>query len=167
MKSDSTGAADLLSSLSTDIRNNLALLKQRQDQLFHKQDQIQSTLAGETPVSNSCGFRSPSGSSVLAWSSVPIHTPMPKLPSHTPMMERSFQHDIVIPPQSTVVHAQESSNYLYKFSSLLDEEPYQSSLSNARSDQEHIEPRSGEGACNSAYCPYIRRNSNMADGTLK
>ena len=33
--------------------------------------------------------------------------------------------------------------------------------------QEHIEPRSGEGACNSAYCPYIRRNSNMADGTLK
>ena len=34
-------------------------------------------------------------------------------------------------------------------------------------NQEHIEPRSGEGACNSAYCPYIRRNSNMADGTLK
>ena len=30
-------------------------------------------------------------------------------------------------------------------------------------NQEHIEPRSGEGACNSACYPCIRRNSKMAD----
>ena len=29
--------------------------------------------------------------------------------------------------------------------------------------QEHIELRSGEGACNSACYPCIRRNSKMAD----
>ena len=32
-----------------------------------------------------------------------------------------------------------------------------------RCNQEHIEPRSGEGACNSACYPCIWRNSKMAD----
>ena len=62
-QTDSGAVAGMLSALSTDIRNDLASLKKRQDQLFLKQDQIQCTLAGETPpVSNSSDFRSPSGS---------------------------------------------------------------------------------------------------------
>ena len=75
-QNDGASVADMLSALSTDIRNDLASLKARQDQLFHKQDQIQCSLAGETPpVSNSYGFRSPSACSVLAWSSTPVRTP--------------------------------------------------------------------------------------------
>ena len=37
-QSNSVAAIDFLSRISADIRNDLALLKKRQDQLFHKQD---------------------------------------------------------------------------------------------------------------------------------
>ena len=131
-QTDSTAVASMLSALSTDIRNDLASLKKRQDQLFLKQDQIQCTLAGETPpVSNSSDFRSPSGSSILAWSSVPTHTPSRKY-QHQPSMTGDVSlHQSIVPP------AEATSEYLYGFndlSSFIDDDPYQSSLSDARSD---------------------------------
>ena len=125
----------MLSVLSTDIRNDLPLLKKQQDQLFHKQDQIHCTLAGETPVSKTSGFRSPSSSSVLAWSSVPGKPPSQCTPNHqhyTSVTGDTLQHG---EPSRSVV--EESSDYLYDLSSLFSEEPYQSSLSDvpcARTD---------------------------------
>ena len=79
---------------------------------------------------NTPGFRSPSRSSVLALSSVPVLTP-----SHS---TTKYQHQGAVtpdtgPPQrSMALAAEASSEYLYginDLSSLLDEHPYQSSLS--------------------------------------
>ena len=123
-QSDSTSVADMLSVLSTDVRNDLALLKKRQDQLFHKQDQIHCTLAGETPVSKTSGFRSPFCSSVLAWSSIPGKPPSQCTPKHqhyTSVTGHTLQHGE--PSRSRDLDC------LYDLSSLFSEEPYQSSLS--------------------------------------
>ena len=48
-QTDSAAVADMLSTLSTEIRSDLASLKRGQDQLFQKQDQSLCTLSGETP----------------------------------------------------------------------------------------------------------------------
>ena len=131
-QTESAAVTEMFSTLSTDIRNDLASLIKRQDMLFHKQDQIQCTLTGETPpVSHSGGLQSPSGSSVLAWSSVPYTPRQPSKPSQPPsVIQQQGQ-----PLQSTVAPPEESSECLHGFndlsSSLLKEDLYQSSLSDA------------------------------------
>ena len=57
-ETDSSAVANILSTLRMDILNDLASLKKRQDQLFFKQDQIQSSLVGDIPpVIDSGAFR--------------------------------------------------------------------------------------------------------------
>ena len=127
-QAESTNIADILSKIRTDIRNDFALLKKRQDQLFQKQDQIQCTLARETPPASSIHtFRSPSASSVLAWSSIPSHTPG-RLSSNPPQQVAGIMQQEVYPLHNPVVPSVESSDYIYDMS-FLDEEAYQSSIS--------------------------------------
>ena len=133
-QTDSTAVAGMLSTLSADIRSDLASLLKRQDMLFHKQDQIQCTLSGETPpASHSGGFQSPPSSSVLTWSSVPSNTP--RQPSKSPLHPPSMIQQQGLPLQSAVGLPEESSEYPYGFndisSSPLEEDLYQSSLSDA------------------------------------
>ena len=141
-QSNSAGATDLLSKISADIHNDLALLKKRQDQLFYKQDQIQCTLAGETPpLSIGSGFQSPSDSSVLTWSPMPTLTPSRPLKKQQSSMIERAQQQVQSPKSKSILgYAVESTDYLYgleDLSSLLDDEAYQSSLSDvavAKSD---------------------------------
>ncbi len=139
-ESSSESVAEVLSMISTDIRNDLAALKKRQDQLFQKQDQIQCTLAGETPPVSSYGFRSPSSSSVLAWLSVSAHAPSQIHSSHHNPASVTGMTQKHAPP---AIPAEEPSDYLYhlnELSSMLDEDPYQSSLSDVTGTKSNLGP---------------------------
>ena len=71
-QTDSATVADMLSTLSADIRNDLASLKKRQDQLYRKQYLIHCTLAGETtPVSSTYGIQLISACLVFSSSAYP------------------------------------------------------------------------------------------------
>ena len=53
----------LLIKVSIEICKDIPYLKSRQDQFFHKQDQIQCTHACETPPAHYDSFQSPTNSS--------------------------------------------------------------------------------------------------------
>ena len=147
-QTDSTAVAGMLSTLSADIRSDLVSLLKRQDMLFHKQDQIQCTLSGETPpASHSGGFQSPPSSSVLTWSSVPSNTP--RQPSKSPLHPPSMIQQQGLPLQSAVGLPEESSEYLYGFndisSSLLEEDlPYSGKIWRALNLANHSPKHIGE-----------------------
>lgn len=84
-KRDSTFLT-LLESISKDVQG----LRSRQDLLFAKQDILQATIAGETPLSRT--YRS--GSSTLVWS------PAPNSPPFTLPLQPSFR--VPVPPSRTL-----------------------------------------------------------------
>ena len=111
---------NLLSKVSTEIRKDIASLKSRQDQLFHKQDQTQCTLAGETPPARYDSFPSPTNSSFLAWTST--HNPTSisftaSTPHLTPMTTQT-RAPVDTTPQPTIMQSTAEPCFMYGISSL-------------------------------------------------
>ena len=130
---------NLLSKVSTEIRKDIASLKSRQDQLFHKQDQIQCTLAGETPPAHYDTFQSPTNSSLLAWSSTQIPTSInfPASTPHPAPVTIQTKAPVDTTQQPTIMHSTTESCFMYgidELSSILEETgSYQSSLATMKS----------------------------------
>ena len=84
--------AEHLKTAFTRVEEGLNSIKKRQDLVFLKQDQIQSTLAGEFPPPKHLSSRSPSVTPSVAWSTQFSSPPLLQTehPNMIPMTKRSY-----------------------------------------------------------------------------